>query len=204
MWFSSCHFPSGDASHTLHETSSADGVVWTEPTGPLVVDAYAPTVIRENGRYRMWYTDVREDPWSIRTAESVNGRDWTVFADPVLEVDQGWERQRLVYPTVLTLGRKYLMWYGSYSNKPGTVMTTALGFAISDDGYNWRKSHRNPVFGPDRSRPWESHFTTSQSILGLPDGSWRIWYASRKKPPFDHKYFAIGTARWAGPGLIPA
>ena len=33
--------------------------------------------------------------------------------------------------------------------------------------------------------------------LALPDGSWRIWYASRPAPPFDHKYFAIGTASWA-------
>ncbi|MBM4049587.1 MAG: hypothetical protein FJ279_31210 [Planctomycetes bacterium] len=53
------------------------------------------------------------------------------------------------------------------------------------------------VFGPEPSRAWESHYTTSQSVLRLPDGSWRLWYASRPKPPFDHKYFAIGTARWA-------
>jgi hypothetical protein len=30
----------------------------------------------------------------------------------------------------------------------------------------------------------------------LSDGSWRIWYATRTKPPFTHKYLAVGTARW--------
>ena len=36
-------------------------------------------------------------------------------------------------------------------------------------------------------------------VLRLPDGTWRIWYASRTKPPFVHKYFAIGSATWKGP-----
>ena len=78
-------------------------------------------------------------------------------------------------------------------------MKTAIGFATSPDGLIWDKHPGNPVFGPDPSREWESHYTTSQSLLRLPDGSWRIWYASRTKPPFVHKYFAIGTALWRGP-----
>ena len=32
--------------------------------------------------------------------------------------------------------------------------------------------------------------------VSMPDGSLRIWYASRKKPPFVNKYFAINTAVW--------
>ena len=78
-------------------------------------------------------------------------------------------------------------------------MKTALGMAISTDGVRWQKNPNNPVFRPDESRDWESHYTTSQSIMRLPNGSWRIWYASRTRPPFIHKYFAIGTATWGGP-----
>jgi hypothetical protein len=37
-------------------------------------------------------------------------------------------------------------------------------------------------------------YVTSQSVMRLPDGRFRIWYASRKKPPFVNKYFAINTA----------
>jgi len=65
----------------------------------------------------------------------------------------------------------------------------------------WHKSPHNPVLRPDPQRPWESHYTTSQSVLRLEDGSFRIWYASRKEPPFRNKYFAINTARWAGPAM---
>ena len=75
-------------------------------------------------------------------------------------------------------------------------MKTAIGCAYSDDGLRWQKESDNPVFEPDPSRIWESHYTTSQSVLRLDDGSLRIWYASRPAPPFEHKYFAIRTAHW--------
>ena len=80
-------------------------------------------------------------------------------------------------------------------------MMTALGVAVSGDGTSWEKSPHNPIFGPDdSSRAWESHYTTSQTVIRTPDGRWRIWYGARPQPPFVHKYFTIGTASWDGPG----
>ncbi len=195
LWFSSTTFPPGVV-HTVHETSSVDGIEWDTPSEAQVDDAYAPTVLKDGNRYLMWYTDVSSLPWTIRFAESGDGRTWQVHGDPVLEVD-AWEHDRLVYPTVLKRDDIYLMWYGSYSGmKP---MRTAIGFAVSEDGVQWDKHPGSPVFGPDPDREWESHYTTSQSILTLPDGSYRMWYASRTKPPFKHKYLAIGTAVWRNP-----
>lgn len=49
---------------------------------------------------------------------------------------------------------------------------------------------------------WEKGETTvaqvRESILRLPDGSWRMWHTIRTKRPFTHKYVAIGSATWAG------
>jgi predicted GH43/DUF377 family glycosyl hydrolase len=198
MYFSSTFFAGKSGLHTLHSTSSADGISWSKPSSKLLDGVYAPTILREKKRYRMWFTDVSKAQWVISHAESKDGIHWKVTQRGVLKVDQKWERSRLFYPTVLKIEGVYLMWYGSYwsakSNK------TALGFAVSLDGIHWHKHPGNPVFKPDATRPWESHYTTSQSVLRMPDGSFRIWYASRKKPPFVHKYFAIGTARWNGPG----
>ena len=196
MWFSSCDFPSGDPLHTLHQVTSLDGSDWSPPSEPQLEHAYAPTIIVEDGVYRMWYADVRAEPWCFRYAESRDGCEWDVNGDAVLSVDQDWEHRRLFYPTVVKIDGLYAMWYGSYSHSEGEQMRTAIGFAVSEDGHSWTKSPRNPVFGPAPSHRWESHYTTSQSVLRLPDGSWRIWYASRPAPPFIHKYFAIGTARW--------
>ncbi|MCZ6679738.1 MAG: hypothetical protein O7E52_21110 [Candidatus Poribacteria bacterium] len=196
MWFSSTDFPSANGFHTLHEATSRDGLAWTQPSTAQLEDIYAPTIIKEGDIYHMWYTDVAAEPWSIRYARSVDGRNWKVTEQSVLQLDQDWENQRLFYPTVLKADGMYMMWYGSYDGPS----KTALGFAISPDGIHWQKNPTNPVFGPDESRHWESHYTTSQSVIRLSNGAWRIWYASRTKPPFSHKYFAIGTATWTGPG----
>ena len=176
--------------------TSDDGLCWEAPSEPLLENAYAPNLFWEDDRYRLWYTDVSADPWTIRAAHSDDGFGWQIHPQPVLELDQEWEFHRLIYPTVLKEDGYYLMWYGSYSSYPPEVMKTSIGFAVSEDGLNWTKSPHNPIFGPDPSRPWESHFTTSHSLLRLADGSLRLWYASRTKPPFVHKYYAIGTARW--------
>jgi predicted GH43/DUF377 family glycosyl hydrolase len=196
LWFSSTTFPSGIL-HTIHETRSEDGLVWSNPSASQVEGAYAPTVLKDGDRYIMWYTDVTVDPWTFRFAESQDGSTWTSHTDPVLNVDQGWEISRIFYPTVLKKDGVFLMWYGSYQAVDRHM--TAIGFAVSEDGIDWTKHPDNPVFGPNLEREWESHYTTSQSIHVDPEGSLRMYYASRTKPPFTHKYFAIGTAVWRKP-----
>ena len=196
LWFSSTTFPPGVV-HTIHETRSEDGVSWSTPSESQVTGAYAPTVLKDGDRYLMWYTDVKVDPWVFRFAESEDGSVWTSHPSPVLASDQEWELNRLFYPTVLKRDGVFLMWYGSY--QAVDRHTTAIGFAVSEDGVHWTKHPENPVFGPNPDREWESHYTTSQSLHTEPDGSLRLYYASRTKPPFTHKYFAIGTAVWGKP-----
>jgi len=197
MWFSSTDFTDKSGLHTLHETTSGDGIHWSKPSPALLENVYAPTILREGEGYRMWYTDVAEEPWVIRAATSADGRQWTVVTKSVLVIDQKWERDRLFYPTVVKDEGAYLMWYGTYWSAHRNK--TALGFAASTDGLTWHKSPHNPVLRPDENRAWESHYTTSQSVMRLPDGTWRMWYASRKAPPFVNKYFAINTVTWVGP-----
>jgi len=197
MWFASTHFAGNSSRHTLHETTSADGVHWAPPSEAQLENVYAPTIIKENDTYRVWYSDVSAEPWTVGYAESRDGRQWTRHPEPVVVVDQPWEEKRLFYPTVVKCDGVYLMWYGSYWSEH--AQKTALGFAASTDGVRWHKSPHNPLFRPDASRPWESHYTTSQSVMRQMDGTWRIWYATRRKPPFVNKYFAVGTARWSGP-----
>ncbi|MBT5876491.1 MAG: hypothetical protein HOH43_23910, partial [Candidatus Latescibacteria bacterium] len=142
--------------------------------------------------YKLWYIDVAEDPWYVRYGKSGDGFAWDRSNEPVLQLDQPWEAGRLFYPTVLKYQEHYFMWYGSYLVQDR--QKTALGFAVSADGIAWTKNPQNPVFQPEPTNTWESHYTTSQSVIRYPDGSWRIWYATRTGPPFVHKYLAIGTA----------
>ena len=194
MWFSSTWLEGSDGRHTLHESFSDDGVTWSKPSPSLLENVYAPTVIKTGRHYQMWFVDVGRASWIIRHAASLDGHKWRVTPEPCIVVDQAWEKSRLFYPAVVKIDDVYLMWYGSYwTARPNT---TALGFAVSIDGLKWYKHADNPVLRPDPTRPWESNYVTSQSVKELPDGSFRIWYASRKKPPFVNKYFAINTATW--------
>jgi predicted GH43/DUF377 family glycosyl hydrolase len=197
MWFSSATLGKGGL-HTLHESHSSDGIQWDEPSPVLLENAYCPTMLKTDVGYEMWFSDVSRRPWVIRHATSVDGRKWQVEQRPVLYLSQGWEAEVLVYPTVLKVDGVYLMWYGSY-DRAIRRETTAIGFAVSRDGQRWYKHPDNPVFRPDPARPWESNYVGSGCVLRLADGSFRYWYASRKAPPFLNLYFAINTARWAGP-----
>lgn len=197
MWFSSATLGGGGGVQSIQETSSSDGVHWSKASPVQLERAYAPTVIRTGDGYQMWYTVPGGYPWLMRHARSDDGRKWIVTEEPVLKVTQDWEHYLQIYPTVTKIGAVYLMWYASYSRE--NRETTAIGFAVSLDGVKWYKHPRNPVLRPDPGRPWESHYVSSQSVIRMPDGSFRMWYASRGKPPFTNLYFALNTAHWSGP-----
>jgi hypothetical protein len=196
MFFSATDFDKTTL-HTLHDTTSSDGIHWSQPSAPLLEHVYAPSVLKTRDGYRMWYADVSRRPWVIRHATSTDGKSWTATERAVLDITQPWESGILVYPCVLEVEGVYLMWYGSYQKD--VKQTTAIGFAASVDGLAWHKHPQNPVLRPEPSRSWESHYVTSGSVMRLADGSFRYWYASRTKPPFVNLYYAINTARWAGP-----
>lgn len=62
MWFASTDLVTGDGPHTLHETTSLDGLTW-EPTSNVQLEhVYAPTIIKENQIYKMWCVHVSIDP----------------------------------------------------------------------------------------------------------------------------------------------
>ena len=88
MWFSAADLTVDGGLHTLHETTSLDGLTWACASEALLDHAYAPTILLEDGVYRLWYTDVEQEPWCIRYAESGKGCDWKVAVHPVLVIDQ--------------------------------------------------------------------------------------------------------------------
>ena len=197
MWFSSATLGGGGQVQSIQHATSSDGIRWSQPSEILIERAYAPSVIKNSGAYEMWYTVPGRYPWVMNHARSADGMVWDVTATPAMELSQDWEHYLQIYPSVMIVDDVYLMWYASYLHED--CQTTGIGFAASLDGINWHKHPDNPVLRPDPERAWESHYVSSQSVMRLPDGSFRMWYASRKAPPFQNLYFALNTARWSGP-----
>jgi predicted GH43/DUF377 family glycosyl hydrolase len=204
MFFTGVDMP-GDYKHNIYQSTSEDGLKWSSPSPVLVENAYACHVMKDGGVYRMWFVDVRKRPWVIRYAESRDSLKWTVEEKPCLVPhEQKWEKgdNVLVYPSVIKEDGIFVMLYGTYWDGPEK---TAIGLAVSEDGKNWTRFEGNPVFKPEPKHYWEANFTTSQTLMKLKDGSYRLWYAARKKPDregdpgWSSMYYAIGTAHWAGP-----
>jgi len=196
MWFTSATLGGGGPPQAIQQAVSLDGVKWTDVSPIQISRAYCPAVVKTPQGYTLWYTEPGRYPWVIRHATSPDGHKWSVTEKPVLAISQPWEHDLQIYPCVLRVDGVYLMWYASYLEQ--NHETTAIGFAASTDGITWHKHPANPILRPDPARPWESHYVSSHSVMQLDDGRFRIWYASRKAPPFHNLYFAINTAVWNG------
>jgi hypothetical protein len=115
------------------------------------------SVLRENGRWRMWYTCFRRwgteagDPkhvYVIKYAESGDGAEWTrpniVCIDTVAPDEYSIGR-----PSVLQRDGLYHMWY-SYRGR-----SYRIGYAWSEDGIRWTR--RDDLVGIDVSDSgWDS------------------------------------------------
>jgi hypothetical protein len=124
--------PDGARYHLKHAVSG-DGVEWSRD-GTVCVDLAPgetaisrPFVLREDGRYRMWYSH-RGDAYRIGYAESEDGLAWTRRDDEVqLDRSGGWDSEMVEYPFVLDHGgRRYLLYNGNGYGRDG------IGWAVQD------------------------------------------------------------------------
>ena len=126
--------------------------------------ASSPCILREGGRYRMWY--VSGLPWQeeagglvsrfhIKIAESDDGLHWVREGRVALDLGEG--ELRLSRPCVVHEGGQYQMWFGVDAGQG-----FRLGHATSPDGLVWTRRDDELGLPPsvaawdDRSRtnPW--------------------------------------------------
>jgi hypothetical protein len=120
---------------------SADGFVWDRSNRiclPYTFDGEAnarPCVIKEGGRYRMWYcyrgsinyrTD-KAQSYRVGYAESADGLQWTRL-DDLVGIDRastGWDSDMMAYPFVYEhRGMKYMLYNGNGFGETG------IGYAV--------------------------------------------------------------------------
>lgn len=142
MWYVSARRWVSDE-HGLHydiairHATSPDGVRWTADAEPCVAPEapgeYAvgrPSVLVEDGLYRMWYA-IRsfDEPYRIGYAESRDGLAWTRL-DALAGIERGvdgWDSEMICYPQVVRVDDRLLMFYNG--NQHG-----ASGFGYAEAG----------------------------------------------------------------------
>ncbi len=102
-----------------------------------------PSVLHENGKYRMWYgSNLR---WGktqetmehvIKYAESTDGINWKRTNNIHIDLQHPGE-YALSKPYVIKTNGLYQMWYSYRAN--GNISTYRIGYAESTDGYKWTR-----------------------------------------------------------------
>src|SRR6266581_5686620 len=126
-----------DMLHVIKYAGSRDGKQWTPGEG-VALELHAgaehalsrPCVLKENGRYRMWYS-YRSAAYRIGYAESTDGRVWIRDDDAAgIGVSaSGWDCESIEYPHVFDhAGARYMLYNGNGFGRTG------FGLAVLESG----------------------------------------------------------------------
>ncbi len=124
-----------DMTHVIKCAASRDGIAWARDgetalgfRGDGEFALSRPCVLKEGGRYRMWFS-YRGAAYRIGYAESADGRRW-VRDDAragITVSESGWDSESIEYPHVFDhAGRRYMLYNG---NGYGS---TGFGLAVLD------------------------------------------------------------------------
>ena len=179
-----------DDSWRIGYATSTDGTNWTKYAGNPVlhpdtdtwnnVSVHGPSILYEDGLYKMWLHTVGEDgsgptPYTAY-ATSPNGITWTLaITNPLFSRDPAhyWESDWIWGPHVLHIGSDYQMWYSGAGCGEGHT-----GYATSPDGWTWTKynSGVEPVLSGTGSE-WDEGTAYDPFVL-YTSGTYTMWYDS--------------------------
>jgi predicted GH43/DUF377 family glycosyl hydrolase len=132
MWYGSSLFWGPKVHDTLHVikyATSTDGINWyrtneiciqPEHEGEFAI--VKPFVLKEEGRYKMWYSYRVNAAYLMGYAESEDGIKWQRKDDLVhfSKSDSGWDSEMVCYPFIFDLkGKRYMFYNGNGYGKSG-------------------------------------------------------------------------------------
>ena len=145
---------------------SPNPVLGNEQTGSL----FDPHVIKVDNKYKM-YVSVRNEK-SIGISESIDGINWSEPKIIFSAKSTSSFESDINRATVLYKDGKYYMWYTG--QKDGI---SKIGFAISDDGYDFKRVVAEPVLVPEYS--WEKKSVMNPHVIyDEEEKVFKMWYSA--------------------------
>lgn len=185
--------------------TSADGIHWTKhgavvhpgPPGSWNEQGSIwPTVIYENGRYKMWFGGNSATAYrtGIGYAESGDGASWTVRTTPVISSSPA--RPELWPPSVLKKDEQYYLYTGA-----GTPI--GLYLMTSGDGIFWNELGK--ILSPRSEVSWEKNGIVDPCIL-LDQNKYRMFYTGYAADNSTTLGYAesVDGINWTHGGVSPA
>ena len=192
---------------TLRVLLSGEGEYEAAPHGEGNI--YAPCVLIDQGKWKMWYGGQGKDGHDrISYAESVDGSKWT-RQGVVLEDKTA---NHINDPAVIRVGDKYFM----YFTRAEKFVIDRIHVATSTDGVTWKRRGMALDAGPEGS--WDTVSVGRPAVI-YEDGIFKMWYDGRKDfqpsspvegapvSPNSHRYVGYATSndglRWQRHGENP-
>ena len=148
-----------------------DGPTESAPHGQGNV--YAPEVMVDGGRLRMWYGGQGKDGHDrIHLAESNDGHAWTRRG---VVLDNG-SANHVNDPSVVKVGDLYYLYY----TRAQADVVDEIALATSNDGLRW--TPRGIVVRPGNKDAWDGLLVGRPSVLHEA-GLFKMWYDGRKDLP---------------------
>ena len=132
MWYESCPawVPNGadlEARLEIKYATSSDGLQWRRsnvvsiPPREGFTYVSTPSVIHEDGQFRMWFSHKVRGQYRIGSAESSDGLHWAVSPHREIDVSQnGWDSETVEYPFVFVhKGEHYMLYNGNGYGRTG-------------------------------------------------------------------------------------
>ncbi len=201
---------SPDVKYVIGRATSDDGVLWDKATEPVLIadlpweqpfdgggfeigGVLEPTVIHEDGRWRMWYVgfgreDGDVDYARIGYAESTDGITWTKRPEPVFVGGDSFEALGVSHPDVVADPRGgYHMFYVGI----GEDEQLRMGHAYSDDGITWERNPANPIIVGEPGE-FDEGLVGGPSAVFVGDDL-HLFYMGTTKPDFSESVRFLHT-----------
>ncbi|MCK4758046.1 MAG: hypothetical protein KAS67_06325, partial [Thermoplasmata archaeon] len=183
MWYSGTDWDPVNKYRTLLATmnyKSFEPMDWDKQGVAIEIGAYpeestgtsAPSIIQDEGIYKMWYTGYDNTNYRILYASSADGVSWNK-QDVVLNIGTGGETDdtHVAGPHVMKEGATYKMWYSGHDGA-----NYRIHYATSIDGTTWSK--QGVANGLDLGIPGSyDDFGTGSPHIIKEDTTYKMWYS---------------------------
>ena len=161
------------------------------------VQLYSPSVVKMEGKYRMWYVGnseaTRVDVVSLGHAESDDGICWIehdgnpILTSADLPFGTSWQTPRVLFDTARGVFKMWFVSGGSErdANDKPTIRRQYLGYAESRDGFSW-EIHPEPIYPSGRG----------PCILTGEGGGYTMWMNSAPDPDGEFASLAANIFRF--------
>ena len=146
--------------------------------------AVTPTIMIEDGIWKMWYisgikwieVDSKFEPvYTIKYAESNDGLDWNRFPEIVIQHKS--DDEVFSHPSVIKIDNVYHMWfsYRKIYDYRGGKNGYNMGYAYSYDGLNWHRDDNLSGIERSESGKWDSDMICYPSVFKSSDDYYMVY-----------------------------